>query len=107
MVDFSIVYPFSQSDALQIKEPLMSVVVDLIKSVQETPDGYVLNCGREPECLQPLCRLMEVQRVLNPFLRSHLVVESNGGPIKLEISGPSGTKDFLHTEFGLIRWTLN
>lgn len=106
MVDFSITYPFAKSDAESIKEPLLAVVLDSIKSVQEVDEGYVLNCGRNPECVDPLAKLIMVQRVLNPFLRLSLTVESNDGPIKLELSGPEGTKDFLRSEFVLKRWTL-
>lgn len=104
MVENSITYPFTKEAAEEMRETLLSVVLDLIKSVQETDDGYVLVFGRVPQAVQPLAQLMQVERVMNPFMRMSLVVESNEGPVKLELSGPSGTKEFLSSEFGLKRW---
>lgn len=107
MVENSITYPFTKEAAEEMRETLLSVVLDLIKSVQETDDGYVLVFGRVPQAVQPLAQLMQVERVMNPFMRMSLVVESNEGPVKLELSGPSGTKEFLYSEFGLKRWILS
>ena len=107
MVDLTIEYPFSKEAAQDLHEPIMAVVVDLIKSVQETEEGYSLSFGRVPMAIQPLAQLVQVQRVLNPFMRMALVVESNEGPIRLDLSGPTGTKEFLFSEFGLQRWMSN
>ena len=104
MVDLTITYPFSRDAAEDLHEPVMAVVVDLIKSVQELEEGYCLNFGRVPQAVQPLAQLIQIQRVLNPFMRMVLVVESNDGPVKLDLSGPTGTKEFLYSEFGLQRW---
>ena len=102
--EFSIAYPFSKEAAAEIREPLLSLVLDWIQSVQETEDGYLLNFVREPEVVTQLAQLMQVERLCNPFMRMALVMESNDGPVKLECSGPAGTKDFLFSEFGLKRW---
>ncbi|AUM11242.1 hypothetical protein [Ketobacter alkanivorans] len=107
MVDYSITYPLTREAAEELREPLLSVVLDLIKSVQEMDEGYTLVFGREPQAVQPAAQLMQVERVMNPFMRMSLVVESNEGPVKLELSGPSGTKEFLYSEFGLKRWILS
>lgn len=107
MVENSITYPFTKEAAEEMREPLLSVVFDLIKSVQEIDDGYVLVFGRVPQAVQPVAQLMQVERVMNPFMRMSLVVESNEGPVKLELSGPTGTKEFLYSEFGLKRWILS
>ncbi len=107
MVDYSITYPFTREAAEELREPLLSVVLDLIKAVQETEEGYALVFGRVPQAVQPAAQLMQVERVMNPFMRMSLVVESNEGPIKLEMSGPTGTKEFLYAEYGLKRWILS
>ena len=80
------------------------MILDSIKSVIESEDGFVLNFGRESQIIRSVSQMIEIERVVNPFLRTALVVESNQGPIKLELFGPSGTKDFLISEFGLKRW---
>lgn len=107
MVDYSITYPFTKQAAEDIREPLLSVVLDLIKSVQENEEGYSLSFGRQSEVLQPLSQLVQVERVVNPFMRMLIAVESNGGPIRLDLSGPTGTKEFLYSEYGLKRWMLS
>jgi hypothetical protein len=104
MVENSITYPFTKEAAEELREPLLSVVLDLIKAVQETDEGYVLTFGRFPQSVQPASQLMQVERVMNPFMRMSLIVESNEGPVKLELSGPTGTKEFLYSEYGLKRW---
>ncbi|MGC1509212.1 hypothetical protein FT643_10120 [Ketobacter sp. MCCC 1A13808] len=106
MVDYSITYPFTKQAAEDIRESLLAVVLDLIKSVQEGEEGYLLNFGRQSEVLQPVSQLVQVERVINPFMRMLVIVESNGGPIKLDLSGPTGTKEFLYSEFGLKRWMM-
>ena len=85
----------------------LSLVLDHIKAVQETEEGYVLVFGRVPESVEPAAQLMQVERVTNPFMRMSLIVESNEGPVKLEMSGPTGTKEFLYSEYGLKRWILS
>lgn len=104
MNDIIIQYPLSQETARELRESVLGVVLDSIKSVLETNDGFVLNFGRESSIITSVSNMIQIERVLNPFLRMALIVESTQGPIKLELSGPSGTKDFLITEFGLRRW---
>ena len=107
MVDYSITYPFTREAAEEIREALLSLVLDHIKAVQETEEGYVLVFGRVAESVEPAAQLMQVERVTNPFMRMSLIVESNEGPVKLEMSGPTGTKEFLYSEYGLKRWILS
>ena len=104
MIEISIKYPLSQETAQELREPVLAVVLDSIKSVIEGGDGFVLNFGRESSVIRSVCQMIEIERVMNPFLRLALIVESNQGPIKLEVTGPTGTKDFLKSEFGLKRW---
>lgn len=104
MIDISITYPLSKEAAETFREPLLSIVLDMIKAVSETEEGYLLMFGRAPDVIQPLSQLIQVERVMNPFMRMALVIESNDGPIKLDLSGPTGTKDFLYSDFALKRW---
>jgi len=104
VVEISIKYPLSRETALELREPILAVVLDSLKSVQVHDEGYTLNFGRESQVIKPLAQMIEIERVVNSFLRLQLIVESNQGPIKLDLSGPAGTRDFLVTEFGLKRW---
>ncbi len=106
MVEISIKYPLNRETALELREQIMVVVLDSLKSVQIHDEGFSLNFGREGSIIKALSQLVEIERVVNPFLRMALIVESSEGPIKLELSGPAGTRDFLVTEFGLKRWLV-
>lgn len=104
MVEIIIKYPLTLEVAKELREPVLAVILDAIKSVAAGDDGFTLNFGRESRVIKAVSQLIEIERVVNPFLRMSLVVESNQGPIKLELTGPTGTKDFLVKEFGLKRW---
>ncbi|HVK99858.1 MAG TPA: hypothetical protein VM553_08600 [Dongiaceae bacterium] len=104
MVEISIKYPLSRESALELREPVLAMVLDSLKSVQANEEGFTLNFGRESQIIKPIAQMIEIERVVNSFLRLQLIVESNQGPIKLELSGPAGTRDFLVTDFGLKRW---
>lgn len=106
MVEISIKYPLSRETALELREQVMAVVLDSLKSVHTHDEGFSLNFGRESTIIKALSQMIEIERVVNPFLRMTLIVESNQGPIKLELSGPAGTREFLITEFGLKRWLV-
>ena len=99
--------PLTPDVARECREQLLTLLLDNIKQVSETEEGYVLNFGRLEDELQSILQFLEVERKCNPFLRLRLTLESNDGPVKLRISGPSGTKDFLVKEFGLKRWLNN
>lgn len=45
--------------------------------------------------LPELSEVIELERKCCPFLRFVLTVEPAGGPLRLELSGAAGTKEFL------------
>ena len=96
--------PLTKNEAAEAKECVMPLLLDVIKNVTETEEGYLLDFGRDGEDLLLLGQLLRIERVLNPFLRICLIMESNEGPLRLGLEGPRGTKDFLKMEYGLNRW---
>lgn len=96
--------PTTKVEAEEVREQILTQVLDLIRTVQDSEDGYTLNFGRQDEHLDLLVTFIKIERFCQPFLRMALISESNEGPIKLEVAGPSGTKDFMVTEYGLRRW---
>ena len=99
--------PFTKEDAQELREQVVSQVLDLIRTVIETEEGYTLNFGRKPEYIDLIVTFLKIERLCQPFLRMSLISESNDGPVKLEVFGPSGTKDFMKSEYGLKRWLDN
>lgn len=104
MSQFELPNPITKEEAGELRESVLAQVLDQIHTVLETEDGYTLNFGRQSESIDLVITFLKIERMCQPFLRMALVSESNEGPIKLEVAGPSGTKDFMQTEYGLKRW---
>jgi hypothetical protein len=96
--------PLTRDAAMELREALLHQVLDGIKQVTEVEEGYVLDFGRLEDELAVILAFIEVERHCNPFLRLRLSLGSNDGPIKLRLTGPAGTKEFLVRELGLKRW---
>jgi len=94
----------NKSDAEDMRQTLLPMLLDCVRNVDVIDHGYVLNLGRPYQALHWATQLCMLERICHPFLRISVSSESNGGPIKVEISGPAGTQDFLQTELGLSRW---
>jgi len=94
----------STEDAPERRAELLVIVLDAIKQVAEIENGYKLQFSSEGEDMLLIMDWLDIERRCNSFLRFQLSIESNQGPIRLEISGPSGTKKFLDDELGLSRW---
>ena len=63
------------------------------------PDGYRLRFTATDDMLPAIARTVEAERQCCRFLRFHVTVEPDGGPIWLEMTGPVGTGEFLAAMF--------
>ncbi|MBL4865306.1 MAG: hypothetical protein JKY67_02895 [Pseudomonadales bacterium] len=94
----------STEDAPAKRSEILGVVLDSIKQVLEIENGYKLRFSHSEEDYVLVSDWLYLERKCNGFLRFNLSIESNEGPVWLEVSGPAGTKDFLETELGFSRW---
>jgi len=94
----------STEQAPEKRQELLNSVMDSIQRVEKTEQGYVLTFSNQIENLIIVSDWIQVERICNPFLRFNMSVESSLGPISCELSGPSGTQEFLTTELSLNRW---
>jgi SAM-dependent methyltransferase len=62
-------------------------------------DGYQFSFDGETMSLSELTEVIALERKCCPFLRFVLTVEPAGGPLRLQLSGANGTKDFLASLF--------
>ena len=62
---------------------------------QDTPDGYRLRFDSSGETLHAIMATVDAERQCCRFLEFQLIVEPDGGPVWLALSGPPGTRDFL------------
>lgn len=66
-----------------------------VVEVKEMPEGYAFSLPSDGGWLLEVANLVDVERQCCPFLRFRITVEAGGGPIRLELSGPEGAKEFL------------
>ena len=74
-----------------ILQKLRSAVAEVL----ETEDGYVYQFPSKGVAMTELANMVELEHDCCPFLKFRLTVEPGDAPIRLEITGPQGTKDFL------------
>ncbi len=86
------------------RSEIIGIILDSIKQVKALDKGYGLRFSPEDEELLLITDWVYIERICHPFLRFVLRLESNRGPIWVEVSGPEGTKSFLKSEFALNRW---
>jgi len=67
--------------------------------VKETADGFAYRFPSNDSLLSDLSTLIQLEHQCCPFLKISLIVEAGNGPIWLELTGPSGTKEFLRSVF--------
>jgi hypothetical protein len=70
-----------------------------VAEVKETEEGYAYRLPSDGAWLVEIATMVDLERQCCPFLRFQIMVEPDGGPIWLAVSGPQGTKDFLGTVF--------
>src|SRR5262247_2290093 len=61
------------------------------------PNGFRWRFAASGEFLAAAAATMNTERQCCRFLRFVLIIEPDGGPIWLEITGPQGTAEFLQT----------
>lgn len=59
------------------------------------PSGYRARFSAEGDTLTALVAMVEAERQCCRFLRFQIIVEPDGGPIWLDVTGPEGTREFL------------
>ena len=70
-----------------------------VLEVKELPNGYAYSFSSEGKCLNELADMIYLERQCCPFLEFQLTIAAGDGPLRLEITGPEGTKDFLSSTF--------
>ena len=77
------------------REGLLSELLRRAIAHQELQDGHRLQFTAEEDALFLIARAVDAERQCCRFLRFCLTVEPDGGPISLELTGPTGTREFV------------
>lgn len=90
----------SEPDLAKRRAGLFTDLARRRQEVRWLSEGIALRYGSEQGTLALLGEFIQLEHQCCPFLRFQLTVESGGGPIWLELTGPPGTRDFLAHEIG-------
>jgi hypothetical protein len=74
-------------------------LVQSVQRVQEVEDGYEFLFPNETEFIPKIAEFISNERLCCPFLKFTLEVFPESEPIRLSLTGPEGTQEFLRIEF--------
>ena len=74
-------------------------VYALVQEVKELPDSYACRLPGDAATLQKAAEYVSLDRLCCTFMRWSLVVEPQGGPLWLHLTGPQGTKEMTRDSF--------
>jgi hypothetical protein len=77
------------------REGLLSNLMQRAEAHQPLADGLRLRFDAADDTLSLIARTVDGERQCCRFLRFTIIVEPDGGPIVLDLTGPPGTRDFL------------
>lgn len=77
------------------REGLLADLMRRAEGSEELPNGLRLRFAASEQALSLIGRAIEAERHCCRFLRFALTVEPDGGPVFFELTGPSGTLEFL------------
>ena len=99
-MDLPIACNLTDAEFQERRTAVLKTVKAAVVEVKELGNGYAYRFPSEEIWIRELTKLITAERGCCPFLRFDLRIEPSGGPIWLELTGPEGTKDFLHSLFG-------
>ena len=95
MPDSPIVCRLSPDDFRQARQALLTELLPRADEHHLLDNGCRLRFGSGGGVLGIITKTIERERACCRFLRFHVTVEPDAGPIWLELTGPPGTREFL------------
>jgi hypothetical protein len=77
------------------QESLLAGLLPLAATLEASADGYRLTFPTSAGRVEQIATAIAAERNCCRFLRFALDFEPDQGPIRLEVTGPEGTRDFL------------
>jgi hypothetical protein len=83
-------------DAIRARQAeLLPGLFRIAVSTETVPNGVRLLFNASTEAIQAIASTIDAERQCCRFLRFELTVEPDAGPIRLTLTGPDGTAEFL------------
>jgi hypothetical protein len=93
--DRPIACSLSATDFQSQRGDLMSGLLSAAVACHEIDNGYRFTFAAADGTLTRIVHVLEQERRCCRFLRFELTVEPDLGPIRLDVTGPNGTAEFL------------
>ena len=72
-----------------------------VQALEELPEGYAIRFPARPYLFLRVAEWIELERACCPFLTIRLELEHANHSMRVSLTGPAGTKDFLRAELNL------
>ena len=95
MSDLPVACTLTPGDLAARRSNLLPGLVAQAESREELADGWRYRFAATGDVLQRITAVIDSERQCCRFLRFQLTVEPDGGPLVLDVTGPSGTREFL------------
>ena len=81
------------------RQGLLAELLRRVETHEELTNGHRWSFAATDEVLAMILRMVEAERRCCRFLRFQIVVEPDGEPVSVELTGPPGTREFLAALF--------
>lgn len=102
MRDLAVACTLMPAELQERRRGMLSKVLSAVTEKTELKNGFVYRFASEGELILELGRLIELEHQCCPFLTFRLTVESGEQAVSLEMTGPTGTKEFLSEVFAAL-----
>jgi hypothetical protein len=90
----------TEAELRERRSAILDGIRHSVGDVAALPDGFVYTFPTAPDTLTRLAQLVDLERQCCRFLTFRIVAEPDNGPIRLEITGPPGTREMIAEYFG-------
>jgi hypothetical protein len=96
MADLPIICTLPPEGLRDRRDGLLARLMSLSDGHELLADGVRIQFAPNgEETLSTIARVVEAERACCRFLRFSITVEPDGGPTRLEVTGPPGTREFI------------
>ena len=74
---------------------LLAELLRRAETHEELTNGHRWSFALTDDVLATILEMVEAERRCCRFLRFQIIVEPDGGPVSVELTGPPGTREFL------------
>jgi hypothetical protein len=99
MADLPIACTLSPEALKARRENLLEALLQRSTERTELPDGLRFCFTADAPILAEIARTVDTERLCCRFLTFTIIVSPDGGPITLDLIGPTGTREFLDAMF--------